>query len=122
MNKSKAKGTRAETRVVKYLATLGIKAERRALSGSNDNGDIKVVVGDKEYTLEVKAGKQTENPSRSQFQEWLNQTKTEADNARCSAALVIVRYRRALKDAEVYIPEGNKIIFCYLDEYVNYIK
>lgn len=122
MNKSKAKGTRAETRVVRYLATLGIKAERRALSGSNDNGDIKVIVGDKEYTLEVKAGKQTENPSRSQFQEWLNQTKTEATNARCSAALIIVRYRRALKDAEVYIPEGDKIIFYYLDEYANHIK
>lgn len=122
MNKSKAKGTRAETRVVRYLAALGIKAERRALSGSADNGDIKVTIGDKEYTLEVKAGKQTENPSRSQFQEWMTQTRIEATNARCSAALVIVRYRRALKDAEVYIPEEGRITFCYLDEYINYIS
>lgn len=119
MNKSKAKGTRAETRVVRYLAALGLHAERRALSGSQDNGDIKVIASDTEMTVEVKAGKQTENPSRSQIEEWLRQTRTEAANASCSGALVVVRYRRSLDDAEVYIPEGDDVTFCYLDEFAS---
>ena len=119
MNKSKAKGTRAETRVVKYLTALGLHAERRALSGNQDNGDIKVVLNNTEITIEVKAGKQTENPSRSQIEEWLRQTRVEAINASCSGALVVVRYRRSLDDAEVYIPKDNDVIFCYLDEFAS---
>ncbi len=41
MSKSKQKGTAAETAVVKYLKANGFpKAERRALQGNLDKGDI----------------------------------------------------------------------------------
>lgn len=40
-NRSKAKGTAAETAVVKYLHSLGYtNVERRALNGANDRGDL----------------------------------------------------------------------------------
>ena len=42
MNKSKQKGTRAETKVVRYLEDHGIKARRKALAGSKDEGDIEI--------------------------------------------------------------------------------
>lgn len=104
MNKSKAKGTRAETAVARYLAGHGWTAERKALSGSSDKGDLKAVPPKgRPLTIEVKAGKMTANPSRLQLEEWLRQAKVEAENSGESASyLVVVRYRRALKDADVY--------------------
>lgn len=46
MSKSKAKGTAAESAVVKYLREQGWpSAERRALNGASDRGDIAGVVG-----------------------------------------------------------------------------
>ena len=122
MNRSKQKGTRGETQVVKYLTACGLSAERRALSGAADQGDIKFTVGDYEMTLEVKAGKQTENPSRAQLTEWLRQTVVEGENAGCDAALVVVRHRRSMKDAEVYVPMGDLIAFMHLDEFANQYK
>ena len=53
MSKSKAKGTAWETEVVKYLQQRGHKlAERRALSGKLDKGDI---AGLRETVIECKA-------------------------------------------------------------------
>lgn len=121
-NLSKQKGTRAETAVVKYLQSLGIEAERRALSGSEDKGDIKVQLPYHELTLEIKAGKQTSNPSRTQVEEWLHQMRAEGAHADCLCALVIVRYNRKLTSAEVYMPlEGEEAVFCfaYLDQMVH---
>ena len=40
MSKSKQKGTFAETAIVEYLKQFWSNVERRALSGSNDKGDI----------------------------------------------------------------------------------
>ena len=40
MNKNKAKGTRAETNLVKYLESVGLEAFRQALHGSLDQGDV----------------------------------------------------------------------------------
>ena len=52
MSKSKQKGTAAETAVVKYLKANGFpKAERRALQGSLDKGDISGIPG---VTIEIK--------------------------------------------------------------------
>lgn len=117
-NPSKKKGTAAETKVVKYLTAHGLFAERRALSGSKDNGDIKLVDADgEEYTLEVKAGKQTENYNRAQFEEWFRQAIEEGANSGCKAALVIVRYRRSIEDAEVYCPSPCGIVKTYLDSF-----
>jgi len=117
-NKSKAKGTRAESAIVRYLNEHGIKAERRALHGSADIGDI--LVGD-DLIIEVKAGQQTAAPSRTQMIEWLNQTIVEGENCGLPSVLCVVRYRRKLEDAEIWIPEGGELKFMYLDRWVNKI-
>lgn len=116
-NKNKAKGTRAESRVVKYLESHGIKAKRKALSGSKDEGDIEIP--ELNYCLEVKTGKQTANYNRSQLNEWLRQTYDEAKNAFQIGFLVIVRYNRKIEDAEVWMkhPGESKMTMRYLDKW-----
>ena len=114
-NKSKAKGTRAESSIVKYLVSHGIKAERRALHGKADIGDI--LVND-ELVIEVKAGQQTAAPSRTQMTEWLNQTIVEGENCGSPAVLCVVRDRRKIEDAEIWIPEGGELKFMYLDKWI----
>lgn len=104
-NKSKAKGTKAETKVVKYLTAFGLHAERQALHGSQDLGDIKVTgPNGNSFIIEVKAGQQTANPNRSQLTEWLRQAEIEAHNADMPCFLVVMRYRRSIEDADVYLP------------------
>lgn len=120
-NPSKKKGTEGETKVVKFLNSRGIQAERRALSGSKDMGDIKMMWrGFDEFTLEVKTGKQTANPSRSQIEEWLRQAIEEGNNAGCRSALVVLRFRRSVEDAEVYITDQFGRRFMYLDEFAEW--
>lgn len=103
-NKNKAKGTRAESAVVKYLKDHGIQAERRTLTGNKDQGDIKVIdASGNAWIIEVKTGKQTHNPSRSQLEEWMRQTREEAYNAGMHGILCVVRYNRKIVDADVYI-------------------
>lgn len=117
-NRSKAKGTKAETKVAKYLAAFGLHAERQALHGNRDLGDIKVTKpNDASFIIEVKAGQQTANPNRSQLTEWLRQAKVEADNADMPCYLVVVRYRRPIEDADVYLPEGRWCTWEYLKEF-----
>lgn len=102
-NLSKAKGTRAETKVVNYLNDHGLQARRKSLKGSKDEGDIEVIAeGFEPVTLEIKAGKMTSNPSRSQLNEWLKQAEVEAKNSGTKCYLVVVRYKRKIEDAEVY--------------------
>lgn len=107
-NKNKAKGTRAETRVVNYLNDHGLKASRKVLKGNKDEGDVDVVLSNGVHiTIEVKAGKQTANPSRAQLNEWINQCKVEGSNSNTVCYLVIVRYQRRIEDAEVYLTSSN---------------
>lgn len=121
-NKNKAKGTRAESRVVKYLESHDIKAKRKALSGSKDEGDIELPELD--MCLEVKTGKQTANYNRTQLNEWLRQRKVEAINSGLPCYLVIVRYGRKISDAEVWYqgdPTGARVVR-YLDEWCDMIS
>lgn len=111
-NKSKKKGTAAETRIVKYLLSANIPAKRIALSGSNDKGDIEVEGAS--VMLEVKAGKQTQNPSRTLVSEWLEQTRTEQENGGWKKAwLVIARHGRSCTDYDCYSTDSG---FCWLDQ------
>lgn len=116
-NPNKAKGTRAETRVVKFLESYGIKARRKALSGSKDEGDIEIP--DWDICLEVKAGKQTANYSRKQLEEWLRQSHEEEINSNQICYLVIVRYQRDTKNAEVWhkVHGSDASLFQYLDSW-----
>ena len=120
-NPSKQKGTRAETKVVRYLESCGFVARRQALAGSNDPGDIEAYAPDSmdKIIIEVKAGKQTTAPSRTQIEEWCRQTMVETENSGAKhGVLIILRYHRDIKDADVYIPlNEQERLHMYLDNW-----
>lgn len=73
VNRSKNKGTTAETAIVAYLRDNGFpQAERRALSGTQDKGDVAGVV---ENVIEVK------NCSRDALPQWIDEVEAEKLNA-----------------------------------------
>ena len=76
MSKSKDKGTAFERQVVEYLKmALGPAIERRALSGTNDRGDVSgVYFMGEPFVLECK------NCSRMQLAEWLGELDSEMCN------------------------------------------
>lgn len=72
MSASKRKGTQAESAVVGYLRDAGFPhAERRALNGTNDRGDIAGLPG---VVIEVK------NTARVELAAHLDEALTERDN------------------------------------------
>jgi Holliday junction resolvase len=72
VSRNRARGTAAETAVVDYLRTQGWPhAERRAMGGAKDRGDIAGLVG---VVLEVKAA------ARVELAAWVDETKTETAN------------------------------------------
>lgn len=118
-NPSKKKGTAAETKVLKYFESKGMAVRRLPLSGNKDKGDLEIDgIDGSTYTVEVKTGKMTENPSRSQLEDWIGQAIEESKNAQTSDwILVIARYRRKLDDADVwYCSEEGDICHLYLDQ------
>lgn len=125
-NPSKQKGTRAETNVARYLTAHGLRTARRPLAGSADQGDLHTTMPNgMEVTVEVKAGKQTQHYTRSQLEEWKRQTIVEHGNSGSNMCmLVIVRYRRNMESAEVWLPNfqwfGETMpgwTMLYLDEF-----
>jgi Holliday junction resolvase len=96
MSKAKAKGTTAEREVVRYLQQWWPAAERRALSGNKDKGDVAGIPG---VVIEVKAAKtQLIGP-------WQRETLTEMTNAaakRC--ALVVKRPYKGVAQWDAYVP------------------
>lgn len=85
MNRPKAKGTAAESAVVAYLRTQGFPyAERLALSGSNDRGDITGIPG---IVIEVKACQEYS------FNKWLTEARVERDNAGADFGIVAAKPR-----------------------------
>mgnify|MGYP003480043797 CR=1 FL=1 len=128
-NKSKAKGTAAETRIVRYLRAAGIECDRQPLKGNNDEGDIWFLgPTDRDQMkriIEVKAGKQTIQVSRTMKKCWLDQTTIEARNfARTQEHfpltppgwLIIAKHGANVADYEVWSMDG--IVFYYLDDFV----
>lgn len=124
-NPSKKKGTRAETKVVRFLEEMGWHAKRQPLSGSKDKGDIIAEGPDgRQWIVEVKTGKQCANPNRAQLTEWMRQAEAEARNMwPCTSwtenmwILVVVRYNRSIGNADVYIRNrSRKIEHYWLDE------
>lgn len=85
MNRSKAKGTSAETAVVKYLQSNGFPyAERRALAGANDKGDVANVPG---VVIEVKSC------ARHELAGWIDEARQEAANADVDTYCVFFKRR-----------------------------
>lgn len=83
VNPQKRKGTAAEVAVVGALIEAGWPyAERRALAGVQDKGDIAGVAG---VVLEVKSHK------TYSFQAWLREAKAEQENANAAHAVVVAK-------------------------------
>jgi hypothetical protein len=80
VSRSKAKGTAAETAVVRFLREAGfLQAERRTLSGVQDRGDIAGVPG---VVIEVK------NCTRDQLPAWVAEAECERDNDHATLGVV----------------------------------
>ena len=60
---NKAKGSKFETDVMKYLRSLGHFAERLAKAGASDEGDIVTIIAGQTYILECKNRKKLDLPT-----------------------------------------------------------
>jgi hypothetical protein len=104
MSKSKQKGTAAETAVVKYLKANGFpKAERRALQGSLDKGDIS---GIDDVVFEVKDHK------TMTLGQWMEELKVEIENDNAETGVVIHKRRGKGDVGEWY---ASMPVYIYLD-------
>jgi hypothetical protein len=91
VNKPKAVGTAAETAVARYLAANGFPhAERRALRGTLDAGDITGCPG---VCIEVKGGDAAKDASDLLVADWLAETETERLNARADVGVLVLQRR-----------------------------
>ena len=100
---NKAKGTKFESDVIKYLRKVGHFAERLAKAGANDEGDIVTIIAGQTYILECKNRKSLDLP---QF--WAEAQTEAANYAKARGlvveppAFVIVKRRRgSIEDAWV---------------------
>lgn len=85
VNKPKQKGTAAESAVVSFLHTQGFPyAERLALQGGKDRGDITGIPG---IVIEVKACQEYS------FNGWLKEAQVERDNAMADFGFVVAKPR-----------------------------
>ena len=84
-------GTAAETAVVRFLRDNGFPlAERRALHGSTDRGDITGTPG---LVWEVKGGDAAKTASDNQIAAWLDETEIERANANAAYGFLVVARR-----------------------------
>lgn len=94
MSKAKAKGTAAETAVVKFLRDNGFPyAERRALHGTADKGDI---TGCGPVVFEVK------NHAKLDLAGWVKELEVEVDNAEAASGCVVAKKRGTTNPGEWY--------------------
>ena len=89
-NPPRAKGTRAESALVKWLRVNGFgHADRQPLRGGRDQGDITACPG---IVIEVKSYRlPTGVPTRGQLTEWMTQTEVERWNAAADIAVLVVK-------------------------------
>lgn len=94
MSKQRAKGTAAETAVVKYLQANGFPhAERRALHGTADKGDI---TGCGPLVFEVK------NHKIIDLAGWVKELEAEMVNAKVDTGAVVAKKRGTTDPGEFY--------------------
>ena len=92
VTRSKDIGTRAEAAVVRYLCANGwANAERRALRGSADWGDVTGTPG---LVWEVKGGDAAKDASDKQVAAWFDEAREEAGNAGATYGFLIVQRRQ----------------------------
>lgn len=96
MSKARAKGTAAEREVVRYLQNWWPAAERRALSGNKDKGDV---AGIPEVVVEVKAAATT------LLSAWTKETTAEMNNADATGCMLVVkRPYKPVERWDAYLP------------------
>ena len=88
-NRSKQVGTKAESAVVRAAQTRGFfGAERRALRGRNDVGDVLLCPG---VVVQVKGGDMARKASDALVSKWLEQTEQQRRNANAAHAFLVVQ-------------------------------
>lgn len=103
MSKARAKGTAAEREVVNYLKHWWPAAERRALSGNKDKGDVAGIPG---VVVEVKAA------ARLELAKWQRETLQEMENADADYGMLVVkRPHKNVRDWDVYMPAWQIVGF-----------
>lgn len=113
MSKSKRKGTAWESAVVDYLRTHGAPhAERRALNGTKDRGDIAGVPG---VVIEAKSA------ARVELAAWLDEAEQERDNDKANIGVVWFKRRgRTNPGAAFVLMSGDTLVQLLTD--AGYIK
>ena len=113
VTRSKDIGTRAEAAVVRYLCANGwANAERRALRGSADWGDVTGTPG---LVWEVKGGDAAKDASDNQIADWMDEAQTEAGNAGATYGfLIVARRRKNVRDwwAVIDVCDLAKLVRC----------
>jgi len=95
-NPSKRKGTKFESEVCAYLVARGLDCERRALTGTQDRGDVAGIPG---WVLELK------NQNSSNWAEWMDETERERRNDHADFGLLVVRRRlKSIEQAYAVLP------------------
>ena len=85
MSASKRKGTAWESEIVNYLRLVGVPhAERRALAGAKDRGDIAGIPG---VVIECKSA------ARVELAAWVDEAETERENDGAEYGIVAIKRR-----------------------------
>lgn len=85
-------GTEAETKMVRFLAANGWpNVERRALRGTDDQGDVTGTPG---LVWEVKGGEAAKTASDLQIRDWLHETERERTRAHAAYGFLITARRQ----------------------------
>lgn len=108
MSRSKAKGTAAETAVVRFLQAAGfVQAERRTLGGAHDRGDIAGVPG---VVIEVK------NCARQELSAWVAEAELERDNDNATLGVVWSKRRGKSSPADWFVTMSGRQFAALLRE------
>lgn len=95
MNAAKAKGTRWESAIVAFLAERGwVNAERRALHGTQDKGDVVGIPG---VVIEAKSA------ARLDLAGWLAEAEAERVNDRARWGVVWAKRRGKTSPSDGYV-------------------
>jgi hypothetical protein len=127
VNPSKNIGTAAETLVTRYLQENGFgTAERRALHGTYDLGDITGIPG---VVIEVKSGHAAETASDGLINSWLAETETERKNAKADVGVLVVKRKGKGNAGDWWAiewhghPEGRRwAVRCLLKDFVYQLR
>lgn len=92
-NKSKQRGTAAETAVVRAARTRGFPhADRLALTGNKDRGDVRLTTGlTAGVVIEVKGGQMARSHTDRMVEAWLDETAVAKSHTRADVSFLVVQ-------------------------------